>query len=92
MPEPVSGQSLRLRTPAADWRWARTRIEPPVQLPDICRNDNHEPVSIAVPKTGISDTPAENEETAELVSIALFSCTGLLISLVVVALRMYGFV
>jgi hypothetical protein len=43
-----------------------------------------------VPKTGISSTPAENADTAELVSIALFSCAGLLISLVVVIIRMYG--
>ena len=49
-------------------------------------------MSTAVPKTGISDTPSENAETAELVSIALLSCTGLLISLVVVALRMYDFI
>jgi hypothetical protein len=49
-------------------------------------------VSAAVPKTtGISSTPAENSDADEFVSIALFSGVGLVISLVVVILRMYGF-
>lgn len=43
-----------------------------------------------MPKTGISSTPAENADTGEFVSIALFSGVGLLISLVVVIIRMYG--
>jgi hypothetical protein len=43
-----------------------------------------------VPETDISSNPAENAETAELVSIALFSCSGLLVSLVVVIVRVYG--
>ena len=42
--------------------------------------------------TDISSTPAENEDAAELASIALFCCSGLLISLFVVILRMYDFV
>jgi hypothetical protein len=48
-------------------------------------------VSAAVPKTtGISSTPAENSDTAQFVSIALFSGVGLLISLVIVLCRMNG--
>ena len=43
-----------------------------------------------MPNTGISSTPAENADAAELASIALFSCSGLLISLVVVVVRVYG--
>jgi hypothetical protein len=43
-----------------------------------------------VPETGISSTPAENADAAELSSIALLCCTGLLISLGVVIIRMYG--
>jgi hypothetical protein len=44
-----------------------------------------------VPKTtGISSTPAENSDTVQFVSIALFSGVGLLASLIVVLLRMYG--
>jgi hypothetical protein len=53
--------------------------------------NNHEPVSPVVPKTtGISSTPAENSDTAQFVSIALFSGVGLLASLIVVLLRMNG--
>jgi hypothetical protein len=48
-------------------------------------------VSAAVPKTtGISSTPAENSDTAQIASIALFSGVGLLISLIVVILRING--
>jgi hypothetical protein len=48
-------------------------------------------VRAAVPKTtGISSTPAENSDTAQFVSIALFSGVGLLISLVIVLCRMNG--
>jgi hypothetical protein len=47
-------------------------------------------VSAAVPKSGLSSTPAENPDAAEVVSIALFSCSGLLISLIVVILRIHG--
>jgi hypothetical protein len=48
-------------------------------------------VSAIVPKTtGISSTPAENSDTAQFVSIALFSGVGLLISLVIVLCRMNG--
>jgi hypothetical protein len=65
-----------------------------VQLPDTSKRrsfaDNHEPVSAAVPKSGLSSTPAENPDAAEVVSIALFSCSGLLISLIVVILRIHG--
>jgi len=43
-----------------------------------------------VAKSGISSTPAENADAAEFVSIALFSCSGLLISLGIVIIRMYG--
>ncbi|MGQ0684850.1 hypothetical protein [Bradyrhizobium sp.] len=43
-----------------------------------------------MPKTGISSTPAENADANELVSIALFSCTGLLVSVLVVVCRVYG--
>jgi hypothetical protein len=50
----------------------------------------HELASAAVPKTDISSSPAENADTAELSSIALLCCTGLLISLIVVIIRMYG--
>ena len=53
--------------------------------------DNHEPVSPVVPKTtGISSTPAENSDTAQFVSVALFSGVGLLVSLIVVILRIHG--
>jgi hypothetical protein len=56
-------------------------------------SDDHKPVKAAVPKTtGISLTPAEDSDAAELVSIALFSGVGLLISLVVVIVRMYGLI
>lgn len=41
-------------------------------------------------KTGTSSTPAEKSDADELGSIALFCCGGLLISLVVVIVRMYG--
>ena len=52
---------------------------------------NHELVSAVVPKTtGISSTPAENSDTAQFASIALFSGVGLLISLIVVILRING--
>jgi len=51
---------------------------------------NHELVSAVVPKTGISSTPADNADASELASIALLCCSGLLISLVVVIIRMYG--
>jgi hypothetical protein len=63
-----------------------------VQLPDISAQQllDNEPASAAVPNTGISSTPAENADAAELASIALFSCSGLLISLVVVVIRVYG--
>ena len=44
----------------------------------------------AVSKTGISSTPSENADAAEFVSVALMSGTGLLISLLVVLIRMYG--
>jgi hypothetical protein len=48
-------------------------------------------VSPVVPKTtGISSTPAENSDTTQFVSIALFSGVGLLVSLIVVLLRMHG--
>jgi hypothetical protein len=47
-------------------------------------------VSAAVPKIDISSSPAENADAAEFTSIALLCCTGLLISLVVVIIRMYG--
>jgi hypothetical protein len=47
-------------------------------------------VGATVSKTGISSTPAENADAAEFVSIALMSGTGLLISLFVVIVRMYG--
>jgi hypothetical protein len=48
-------------------------------------------VGATVPKTtGISSTPAENSDTAQFVSIALFSGVGLLVSLIIVLLRMYG--
>ncbi|MCP4621008.1 MAG: hypothetical protein GY844_31765 [Bradyrhizobium sp.] len=47
-------------------------------------------MNAVVPKTGISSTPAENADAGELASIALLCCTGLLISLVVVIIRMYG--
>jgi hypothetical protein len=48
-------------------------------------------VSAAVRKTtGISSTPAENSDTAQFVSIALFSGVGLLVSLIVVILRING--
>ena len=44
-----------------------------------------------MPKTtGISSTPAENSDTAQIASIALFSGVGLLISLIVVILRING--
>ncbi|MEH2498578.1 hypothetical protein V1294_005057 [Bradyrhizobium sp. AZCC 1678] len=44
-----------------------------------------------MPKTtGISSTPAENSDTAQFVSIALFSGVGLLVSLIIVLLRMNG--
>ena len=44
-----------------------------------------------MPKTtGISSTPAENSDTAQFVSIALFSGAGLLVSLIVVILRING--
>jgi hypothetical protein len=50
-------------------------------------------VNAAVPKTtGISSTPTEDSEAAEFVSIALFSGVGLLISVVVVIVRMYGLI
>jgi hypothetical protein len=63
-----------------------------VQLPDISAQQllDNEPASAAVPNTGISSTPAENTDAAELASIALFCCSGLLISLVVVIFRVYG--
>ena len=52
---------------------------------------NHELVGAVVPKTsGISSTPAENSDTAQFTSVALFSGVGLLGSLVVVLLRMHG--
>jgi len=48
-------------------------------------------VSAIVPKiTGVSSTPAENSDTSQFVSIALFSGVGLLGSLIVVLLRMNG--
>jgi len=48
-------------------------------------------VSAIVPKTtGISSTSAENSDTAQFVSIALFSGVGLLVSLIVVILRIHG--
>jgi hypothetical protein len=48
-------------------------------------------VRAIVPKTtGVSSTPAENSDTAQFVSIALFSGVGLLASLIVVLLRMNG--
>ena len=47
-------------------------------------------MSAVVPKTEISSTPAENADVSELTSIALLCCSGLLISLVVVIIRMYG--
>jgi hypothetical protein len=47
-------------------------------------------VSAAVQKTGISSTPAEKSDADELASIALFCGGGLLISLLVVLVRMYG--
>ncbi|MBR1189875.1 hypothetical protein [Bradyrhizobium sp. AUGA SZCCT0160] len=40
--------------------------------------------------TGISSTPAENSDTAQFVSVALFSGVGLLASLIVVILRING--
>ncbi|MCK1514350.1 hypothetical protein IVB22_17615 [Bradyrhizobium sp. 190] len=44
-----------------------------------------------MPKTtGISSTPAENSDTTQFVSIALFSGVGLLISLVIVICRING--
>ena len=44
-----------------------------------------------MPKTtGISSTPAENSDTVQFVSIALFSGVGLLVSLIVVILRING--
>lgn len=44
-----------------------------------------------MPKTtGVSSTPAENEDAAEFTSIALFSGVGALISLVVLILRIHG--
>ena len=45
-----------------------------------------------MPKTvwHLLDPPAENSDTAQFVSIALFSGVGLLISLVVVLCRMNG--
>jgi hypothetical protein len=44
-----------------------------------------------VPKTtGISSTPAENADTAQLASIALFAGAGLLASLFIVILRING--
>jgi hypothetical protein len=52
---------------------------------------NHEQASAIVPKTsGISSTPAENSDTAQFTSVALFSGVGLLISLIVVILRING--
>ena len=52
---------------------------------------NHELVGAVVPKTsGISSTPAENSDTAQFTSVALFSGVGLLISLIVVILRING--
>ena len=52
---------------------------------------SHELVGAIVPKiTGISSTPAENSDTAQLVSVALFSGVGLLVSLIVVILRING--
>jgi hypothetical protein len=52
---------------------------------------NHKLASAAVSKTtGISSTPAENSDTAQIASIALFSGIGLLISLIVVILRING--
>jgi hypothetical protein len=48
-------------------------------------------VSPVVPKTtGISSTPAENSNTAQFVSIALFAGIGLLASLFIVILRING--
>jgi hypothetical protein len=48
-------------------------------------------VSAIVPRTtGISSTPAENSDTAQFASIALFSGVGLLAALIVVLLRMHG--
>ena len=48
-------------------------------------------VSAIVPRTtGISSTPAENSDTAQFVSIALFSGIGLLVSVIVVILRIHG--
>jgi len=69
------------------------RIEPWVWLLEISRQEsrNHKRVSAIVPKaTGISSTPAENSDTAQFVSIALFSGVGLLASLIVVLLRLHG--
>ncbi|MBR1246383.1 hypothetical protein JQ609_05490 [Bradyrhizobium sp. AUGA SZCCT0169] len=40
--------------------------------------------------TGISSTPAESSDTAQFVSVALFSGVGLLVSLIVVILRING--
>ena len=42
-----------------------------------------------MPKTaGISSSPSQNSDTAQFVSIALFSGVGLLVSLIIVLLRM----
>jgi hypothetical protein len=44
-----------------------------------------------MPKTaGISSSASQNSDTVQFVSIALFSGGGLLASLMVVLLRMYG--
>jgi hypothetical protein len=44
-----------------------------------------------MPKTaGISSSVSQNSDTAQFVSIALFSGVGLLASLIVVLLRMHG--
>ena len=44
-----------------------------------------------MPKTtGVSSTQAENSDTAQFASVALFSGVGLLFSLVVVILRING--
>lgn len=44
-----------------------------------------------MPKTaGISSSASQNSDTAQLVSVALFSGVGLLVSLVIVILRING--
>ncbi|CAN7574466.1 hypothetical protein LJR220_005257 [Bradyrhizobium sp. LjRoot220] len=63
-----------------------------MQLPEIREQEfRKQPVSPVVSKTtGISSTPAENSDTAQFVSVALFSGVGLLVSLIVVILRING--